>query len=332
MFHRLKSAVAALGLFALSQPAHAQTEVSVAVVPCACFAPYFVAQAKGYFEAEGITINPIQVTSGQDAISLVATGQIDILFGAISAGFFNALSRGVEVRIVASMGGESLQGEAAAVPLLVRSDLVDTGEVKGLADLKGRKVGIGGGMGSISSYDLAVYMDTVGLGIGDVEAVNVPSTELLTALSNGSVDAGIASSPFSTRILAEGAGKTITGSIAKLLGRDLYKTAVIVGPDFFAKKPEAAQAVVDALYRANVDLRGDGYARPENLAIVGAATRLEGAALTRDRFYFHDDLDPAAIDLASLQDAFVKMGVVARPADISQIIVPTLIDRARTGN
>lgn len=332
MLNRLKSAAAALGMLALGQPAYAQTEVSVAVVPCSCFAPYFIAQEKGYFDEKGVSVKPIQVTSGQDAISLVATGQIDMLFGAISAGFFNALSRGIDVRIVASMGGESLQGEAPAVPLLVRSELVDSGEVKGLADLKGRRVGIGGGMGSISSYDLSIYMNTVGLGIDNIDVVNVPSTELLAALGNGSVDAGIASSPFSTRIVQEGAGKMITGSIAKLLGRDLFKTAVIVSPDFFERKPKAAQAVVDALYRANADLRGDGYAKPENLAIVGAATKLEGDALTRDRFHFNDELDPAAVDLKSLQDAFVAMGVVTKPADVSNIITRDLIERAKAGN
>jgi NitT/TauT family transport system substrate-binding protein len=306
-----------------------ETKIRAAVVPCSCFAPYFVADARGYFRQAGIVVEPTQVTSGQDAIAFLANGHIDVLFGAISAGFFNALSRDIKVTIVASMGGESMKGEAPAVPLLIRSDLVENGSVKTLADLKGRSIGFPGGLGSISSFDLMTYLKSSNLTLGDIRIVNIPPPELSVALANRSIDAGIVGSPFSTKIIADGVAKTVVPSIAKIRGRDTYKTAAMFNPDFLRRNGPAVQAFVEALLKGNRDISGEGYGKPENLAILNAATKLEGAALTRDRFYFDDKLDPKVVDLDGIQRAFVEMGAVRNPARLDGVVDDRFVSNAR---
>jgi len=312
-----------------SGSAVAETKLRAAIVPCSCFAPYFVADARGYFKQAGIAVEQTQVTSGQDAIAFLANGHIDALFGAISAGFFNALARDIKVTIVASMGGESMNGEAPAVPLLIRSDLVESGAVKSVADLKGRAIGFPGGLGSISSFDLMTYLGSTSLTLGDIRIVNIPPPELIMALANRSIDAGIVGSPFSTKIIADGVARTIVPSIAKLRGRDTYKTAVMVNPEFLRRNGAAVQAFVEALLKANRDLAGDGYAKPENLAILNAATKLEGTALTRDRYYFDERLDPKVVDLEGIQRAFVEMGAVKTPAKLDGVVDGRFVANAR---
>lgn len=332
MFRKLVlAAVAAATLLPFGAPstAYAETKLRAAVVPCSCFAPYFVADARGYFKREGVGIEPMQVTSGQDAIAFLANGHIDVLFGAVSAGFFNALARDIKVTLVASMGGESMNGEAPAVPLLVRTDHVESGAIKTLADLKGRTVGFPGGLGSISSFDLMTYLNATNLTLGDIRIVNIPPAELIVALSNKSLDAGIVGSPFSTKILADGVARTIVPSIAKLRGRDTYKTAAMFNPDFLRRNPQAVQAFVNALMAGNRDLAGEGYGKPENLAILSAATKLEGAALTRDRYYFDPNLDPAVVDLFGIQRAFVEMGAVRNPAKLDGVVDTRFVKGAR---
>ena len=47
-------------------------------------------------------LNPI--VAGADSMSLVAQGQIDVAAAALSAAFYNAVNRGLEVKFVASTG------------------------------------------------------------------------------------------------------------------------------------------------------------------------------------------------------------------------------------
>ena len=69
---------------------------------------------------------------------MLGTGQLDANAGAISAGTFNAVQRGVDLRIVAPMS--FLPQTGGASPLLVRKDLAD--RVRSAADMRGRKVAI----------------------------------------------------------------------------------------------------------------------------------------------------------------------------------------------
>ena len=79
-------------------------DVTVGIVQLPIFAPIYVAEAKGYFEDEGIDVNLENVKSGQDAIPLAASGQIDVVAAGFAAGFFSAIDTGLEVTVVGSMG------------------------------------------------------------------------------------------------------------------------------------------------------------------------------------------------------------------------------------
>src|SRR5262249_54229046 len=70
----------------------------------------------------------------------LGTGALDTGGGATSAGFYNAVDRGIELRIVADKG-MSVDGYDYKA-LVVRKDLIDGGAFKSLADLKGKKVAI----------------------------------------------------------------------------------------------------------------------------------------------------------------------------------------------
>src|SRR5262249_4381437 len=99
-------------------------------------APIALAIERGYFNEVGITLDLQQFDSIANEIPLLGTGQLDIaLEGASSAGFFNALARGVALKMVATQGaaweGHTFNGIVAARPLL------DTGQVKRVADLRG---------------------------------------------------------------------------------------------------------------------------------------------------------------------------------------------------
>ena len=45
-------------------------------------APFYIAIANGYFDKEGVTVEATNVRSALDAIAPLATGQLDVSFGA----------------------------------------------------------------------------------------------------------------------------------------------------------------------------------------------------------------------------------------------------------
>src|SRR5690606_41433723 len=87
-----------------------ESTVNVGVVQLPIFAPLFVADAKGYFADEGLTVNIENVKSGQDAIPLAASGKLDAVRAGFSAGMLRAIEAGLDV----GAGGSTGVAEAAA--------------------------------------------------------------------------------------------------------------------------------------------------------------------------------------------------------------------------
>lgn len=317
--------LAAISVASAEAAAQEETVIRMATVPCICFAPLYVAEAKGYLDEAGIAVEPTQVTSGQDGIALVAAGRLDVLMGGLSAGFFNAVDRGIEVRVVASMGGESVADDAwPAVPLIARTALVESGEVTGPADLEGRRVAMSGGIGSLSSFDVSVYLQDHGLTLEDVEVVALGGAEIVQAMENAVIDATVQGGPFSNRLVDSGAGTVIAPSLAQVMGKDIAKTAVVVNPSYLEENREVVVDFVHALARAAADLDGAGYDDPEHRAILAEALGVDERTLAFGRFWFVDALDPAAVDIEALHDVFLREGVLRAPVDYSGVIDPTI--------
>ena len=71
----------------------------------------------------------------------LGTGDLDVGSGTVAVGIYNAVSRGVALRVVADKG--SMRPGYGYEGLLVRKDLVDSGRYKNFADLKGMKIAVG---------------------------------------------------------------------------------------------------------------------------------------------------------------------------------------------
>ena len=65
---------------------------------------------KGYLAEAGIAPQLEVVTAGQDAMALAAQGQLDVVVGGFGAATFNAIDRGLEIRVVGTMGAQPQTG------------------------------------------------------------------------------------------------------------------------------------------------------------------------------------------------------------------------------
>jgi putative hydroxymethylpyrimidine transport system substrate-binding protein len=140
-------------------------------------APIIIAQQKGFFADEGLEVDVVAPADPSDPPKLVAAGKADYAIS-YQPQLHLQVHEGLPLRRV---------GTLIATPLnclMVKAD----GPVQQLSDLKGKKIGY-----SVSGVEDALVgqiLKTAGLGMADVEMVNV-NWSLSPALIAGQVDATI---------------------------------------------------------------------------------------------------------------------------------------------
>ena len=191
MLHRLRALVKSnwtiavciamshgIGGAAVAQPAQL-TQVAIGITNTATDVGFFIADKKGYFRDAGIEMTMTSFASAARMIAPLGSGQLDVGAGTVAAGLYNAVERGIRLRIVADKG--SVTDELEYSTLLVRKDLVDSGRYKTLADLKGMTIAAAAqGTGSESSLNEALKKG--GLKFSDVNVVYMGFPEMLVAL------------------------------------------------------------------------------------------------------------------------------------------------------
>ena len=235
-------------------------------------APLFIAAAKGYFKAEGIEVEFTAFDSAAKMIAPLGTGQLEVGAGSPAAGFFNAAARGLDVRIVADKG--SMPQGYGYLSLLVRKDLVDSGKVKGFADLKGLKVALPA-PGTTTDSTLNEALKRGGLKWSDVDIVYMGFPQHVLALQNRAIDAAVTTEPSATRAEQLGAAMRYAG------GDSIYpnqQVAVILyGGKFIKDEPEVGRRFMKAYIRGvrdyNDALKDGKLAGPNAADIIAILTQ-----------------------------------------------------------
>lgn len=66
-----------------------------------------IAEEKGYFEDEGITIEPVEANANADAMTLLATGKVDVVSNAGTSNPLQQIASGVDISV---FGGHMIEG------------------------------------------------------------------------------------------------------------------------------------------------------------------------------------------------------------------------------
>jgi NitT/TauT family transport system substrate-binding protein len=192
--------LAALMVTSLSTTTFAQggPKVVVGDNPSLSGAPLYIALEKGYYGEAGIDVRlEVSGTSSEMAV-LLATNRLQVIGGAISAGFFNSLAKELPIGLLMSRATSPY-----AHYLMIRPDLV--GKLREPADLKGRTIAVAA-RGAILLYELAKVLESAGLSLADVDLKYIPFGQMPTALTSGAVDAALMISPLQDAVEAKGIG------------------------------------------------------------------------------------------------------------------------------
>ena len=284
---------------------------------------FYVADKKGFFRAEGLDVKLTMFDSAARMITLFASGALDVGGGGPSAGLYNAVARGVDIRMVADKN-QTVPGRGAQF-VVVRRDLVESGRYKTLADLRGMKI-VSPAPGGSSTTTLDKVFEAAGITVKDVERVFMPLPQQVAALANKAVDGALMAEPMVSEVVKLGIG-------ARVLADDMvypnHQVATVFYSGQFAKKTEAARAFMRAYLRgvraytdAIVGARFVGPEGDEIIAIIAEYSHLKNAEVIRA--IIPAALNPdGALHMPSLREdleIFRRQGLIEGVVSVEQAV------------
>lgn len=215
------------------------------------FMPHFVAEGLGLLDElrqQGITLEMVSFQSGADETKALVGGQLDMASSMFTeAAIPMSTGSPVVLTMVYWNGG-------------VSSMLVDRKyTAASLTDLRaelGRPIRVGvTGFGSGTHVAALAKLKNLGLSTADFEIVPVGGIDsYVPSLAQGRVDVVEAGEPATQQLLDQGVGRVIVNgwdaAVVKEAFGEFQADGLHVRKQFLEENPEAVQAVVDALYRA----------------------------------------------------------------------------------
>lgn len=267
--------------------------IKVSRLPFLSFAPYFIAEAEGYFEKQGLDVEFVSFKRGADAMTAFGTGDIDVWAGATSVGILSITDK-IKAQIVANRG-VFVSGGCGYTGFLVKSDLLDEGKIKKPADIAGLNV-VQDRPGGLRDYLLHALLEQNGMTLKDINVHSVPDSVLIKVFQEGSIDVGAVGEPRMTKIIKTGAAKRWMMD-SELLPN--YAFGVIAfGDRLLNKEPDVGVRFI-AGYLNAVKQYMEGKTE-RNVKILANATGLD-PALLEDACW--PDLNPdGSIDVAQIMD------------------------------
>jgi NitT/TauT family transport system substrate-binding protein len=332
LFAALACLAAGVSTAAPGEPVHAQglARVRQGVLGVVPEAGFFIAIDQGYFREQGIELELTQFDSAARMVPSLGTGQLDVGDGSHSAGLFNAVARGIGIKIVADAASGPVGHSTVA--MLFRRDLVEGGQLRGPADLRGRRLALPA-RGIPTERLLADWLRPTGVRVDEVEIVEMGFPDQLPAFSSRALDATIIPEPFATRMVDQGLASAYQGSDEVYPG---FQTGVAMYTAGFAQEqPDVARRFMIAYLRGvrlynDAFIKGDAAARQITVAALIQYTPVKDAALY-DRMTMAGLNPDGRVNLASMnddQDYWLASGAQQARIDVASLVDYSFADAA----
>jgi NitT/TauT family transport system substrate-binding protein len=255
-----------------------------------CGVPYEVARSAGHFKKHGIDIELVYTRGGSAAMAALVGNAVDYAATSLDVAI-TAFAKGAEIRRFAVTG---------RLPLFALATAPKTAsQIKGVADLQGRTVGVSG-LGN-ADHALTIYLlRQAQADPGKVKFATM-GVNLLEALRQGQVDAGMVQEPALTLLQRAGARVLVNGmdltDARRFFGGAFEFMGVAVRTKEMAQRRPEMEMIVKALADALKALRT--MSGPELIAALpremtsGLDTKEFGEILIR----YRDSLYPETVSI-----------------------------------
>ncbi len=265
MLTALIAVVAACGGFAFDRPATpapTPLKVGLGYIPSVQFAPFYLAQQRGWYAAEGLDVT-VENKIDPDLVTLVGQGAIDVGV-ADGTSVIPAVSQGIPIQYIAT-----IYGTYPSIVFSKTSSGIDTA-----ADLAGKKIGIPGKYGS-SWVMLQALLGSVQLTPEDVTIVEYPDFGQGVAVQAGAVDAATGFANNEPVQLERGGEQATVLHVDRIVA--LPGPGLIAGTAALDTKTDAIRAFVAQTLRAM-----DAIAADPKVGLDAAITAVPELAADRD--------------------------------------------------
>ncbi|MEV4109882.1 ABC transporter substrate-binding protein [Nonomuraea sp. NPDC049695] len=165
-----------------------KTDLLIGQYPGADSAPLFIAMERGFFKEEGLNVRQEPIQAPQQVLGKLSNGTMDIVLGSYAT-ILTIQEAGTEKFTYIA---DAYQGATGAFGVMVRKD----SPVKQVSDLKGKKIGVNA-LAGLGTLTMSPHFKLAGLDPKtDVKYVEVPTTNWLSALDKGDVDAVWMTDPY----------------------------------------------------------------------------------------------------------------------------------------
>lgn len=255
-----------------------------------CGVPYEVARSAGHFKKHGLNVELVYTRGGSAAMQALVGNAVDYAATSLDVAI-TAFAKGAAIKRFAVTG---------RLPLFALVTAPKTaGQIKGIGDLQGRTVGVSG-LGN-ADHALALYL--LAQAMGDAKKVKFATmgVNLLEALRQGQIDAGLVQEPALTLLQRAGARVLVNAmdlaDARRYLGGAYEFMGVAVRAKEMAQRKDELQMLVRALADALKALRGmsagELIAALPKAMTTGLDTKAFGEIIVRHR----DSLYPEAVTI-----------------------------------
>ncbi len=306
-------------------------KVKVGVSPVVSSAGIFLAYEKGYFKDQGLEVDITYFkSSGAPMTALLGNGNLDVGAGNISAGLWNAINSGLNIKLVADKGRVSQACDY--IGLLVRKDHIESKRYKTFSDLKGFKMAVTA-FGVSQQIAADKFLKVAGLRMEDVVFEKIDYAAMNLALQSKDLDATIQLEPYLTEAELKGIAVKVAG--VNEVYPEQQSAAIMYASKFIAERSDLAEKFMIA-YLQGVREYHDAFIRGQNKA---AAISLLKKHIKIGSDEIWAKMIPAGINpdgylnKASLgEDAqwYQTHGFIDAPCDIDSAVDHTFVEKALT--
>jgi NitT/TauT family transport system substrate-binding protein len=283
--------------------------LKVGVIPIADVAPLYLGMDQGFFEEEGLTIEPQLAEGGAAIVPSVLSGDYQIGFSNTTS-LIIAASKNLPIQIISQgvLGGTGPDDAWDGV-------IVPKGsKVKELADLEGKTVAVNT-LNNVSQVVVNTALQEAGADYTKVKYVEVPFPDMNAALESGRVDAAFQVEPGYSGGLAAGS-KNLVNAYEEMA--ENYTVAT-----YFASKQYIAESrdVVDRFVRAMEKSLDYASSHDDQVrAIVGTYTEIPQEVLDQMNLpVWKADLNEPTIEQTA--EKAQEYGFIEQPPDLDELIL-----------
>jgi len=218
------------------------------------YLPLTIAESRGYLKEEGLDVTIADFAGGSRALQAMVGGSADIVSGAFEH-TINMQVKGQRLRAFV------LQGRAPQIVLGVNPKTMPN--FKSVAELKGKKLGVTA-PGSSTNVLANFVLGKAGLKPGDVSIIGVGTGNgAVAAMRSGQIDAISNLDPVITLLARSGDLKIVSDTrvvaeAERVFGGPMPAACLYTLQTFLDKNPQTAQALANAIVRADKWIQGAG--------------------------------------------------------------------------